>query len=161
MFFQGQYGNKIFNVPEYYLNSAHGTGNVYADIRSKHWAGTYVANRTFWTPNPNGTVPDLDPTDRPRNYRASNFYVKDGSYLRFQDIRLTYNIPERFLKKCYLSNASVFVSSHNLLTFTKYNGFDPEVGKNSGEESNNLYAGIDHGNYPQARSFLAGFKVTF
>ncbi|MDR1811045.1 MAG: TonB-dependent receptor [Prevotella sp.] len=161
LFFQGQYGNQIFNVPEYYLNSAHGTGNVYADIRSKHWAGTYVADRQFWTPNPDGTVPDLDMADRPRNFRASNFYVKDGSYMRLQDVRLTYNIPPKFLKKIYLSNASVFVSSHNLLTFTKYNGFDPEVGKNSGEESNNLYAGIDHGNYPQARSFLAGFKITF
>lgn len=161
MFFQGQYGNKIFNVMEYYLNSAHGTGNVYADLRSKHWAGSYVDNRSFFPENPNGTVPDLDPADRPKNFRASDFYVKDGSYLRFQDIRLTYNLPEKFLEKIHMSSAAVYVSSHNLLTFTKYNGFDPEVGKNPGEEGNNLYMGIDHGNYPQVRSFMAGIKATF
>ena len=161
MFFQGQLGNKIFNVMDYYLNSAHGTGNVYADLREKHWAGEYVANRQFFTPNPTGSVPDLDMADRPKNFRASDFYIKDGSYLRFQNVRLSYNLPENFQKKLHLSNATVYVSSHNLLTFTKYNGYDPEVGKNVGEEGNNLYIGIDHGNYPQARSFLAGIKVTF
>ena len=161
LFFQGQWGNKIFNVMEYYLCSAHGTGNVYADLRSRHWSGTDVADRSFWPANPGGTVPDLDPADRPRNFRASDFYVKDGSYVRFQDIRLSYNLPEKFLNKIYISNATVYVSAHNLLTYTKYNGFDPEVGKNPGEENNNLYMGVDHGTYPQARSFLAGLKLTF
>ncbi len=161
MFFQGQWGNKIFNVMDYYLNSAHGTGNVYADLRSKHWSGGYVADRVFFRKNPNGSVPDLDPADRPRNFRASDFYVKDGSYIRFQNVRLSYNLSPATLKKLKLSNATIYISSHNLLTFTKYNGFDPEVGRNPGSETNNLYMGIDHGNYPQARSFLAGIKITY
>jgi TonB-linked SusC/RagA family outer membrane protein len=151
MFFQGQWGNKIFNVMEYYLNSAHETCNVYADLISKVWSST----------NPNGNIPELSLADKPRNFRASDFYVKDGSYARLKDLTLNYNIPEKFLKRLFLSTASVYISSYNLLTFTKYDGLDPEVGKISGEESNNLYFGVDHGNYPQARSFLVGIKVTF
>lgn len=159
MFFQGQTGNDIFNVMEYYLNSAHGTGNVYANIRSNHWAGSYVANRSFFPANPNGTVPDLDAADRPRNFRASDFYVKDGSYLRLKNVQLNYNLPQQVCKALKLDQLTVYVGAYNLLTFTKYNGFDPEVGRNVGSESNNLYMGVDHGNYPQARTITAGIKV--
>ncbi len=159
LFFQGQTGNDIFNVMEYYLNSAHGTGNVYANIRSNHWAGSYVANRSFFPANPNGTVPDLDAADRPRNFRASDFYVKDGSYLRLKNVQLNYNVPQQVCKALKLDQLTVYVGAYNLLTFTKYNGFDPEVGRNVGSESNNLYMGVDHGNYPQARTITAGIKV--
>ncbi|HQB27427.1 MAG TPA: TonB-dependent receptor [Paludibacter sp.] len=159
LFFQGQTGNKIFNVMEYYLNSAHGTGNVYANIRSNHWAGSYIASRSFFPANPNGTVPDLDGADRPRNFRASNFYVKDGSYLRLKNVQLNYNVPQQVCKTLKLDQLTVYVGAYNLLTFTKYNGFDPEVGRNVGSESNNLYMGVDHGNYPQARTITAGIKV--
>lgn len=161
MFFQGQWGNKIFNVMEYYLNSAHGTGNVYADLRQNHWSGSYVADRQFWPANPNGTVPDLDTADRPFNYRASDFYVKNGSYVRLKDVRFTYTLPSKLAQKLYMQDALVYVSAYNLLTFTKYNGLDPEVGRNDGTESSNLYLGVDHGNYPQSRQFMVGLKLTF
>lgn len=159
LFFQGQTGNKIFNVMEYYLNSAHGTGNVYTDIRSRHWAGSDVASRTFFPENLNGTVPDLDAADRPRNFRASDFYVKDGSYLRLKNIQLNYNVPQDVCKSLKLEQLTVYVGAYNLLTFTRYNGFDPEVGRNVGSETNNLYMGVDHGNYPQSRTITAGIKI--
>ena len=150
LFFQGQYGNELFNTMDYYLYSTHGTGNVYADLRSKHWS----------VDNPNGTIPDLAQADRPRNFRASDLYIQDGSYLRLKNVTFTYNLPADFLKKIHFANASIYLSAQNLLTFTKYDGFDPEVGKQSGEESNNLYMGVDTGNYPQARSLIFGLKVT-
>lgn len=161
MFFQGQWGNKIFNVMEYYLNSAHGTGNVYADLRSKCWSGTYDPEKSFYPANPQGTVPELDEADRPKNFRASDFYVKDGSYCRLKNVQLTYNLPQKVLKKLQLSNASIYVSAQNLLTFTKYDGFDPEIGRDESNTGNNLYLGVDHGNYPQSRSFMAGIKITY
>ena len=58
-----------------------------------------------------------------------------------------------------MENLSFSLTAYNLLTFTGYDGFDPEVGKVSGTESNNLSMGVDHGNYPQARSFTLGFKI--
>lgn len=159
IFFQGQTGNKVFNVMDYYLNSAHGTGNVYADIRSKHWSGSYRSARSFFPANPNGNVPDLDVVDKPLNFRASNFYIKDGSYLRLKTVQLNYNLPVAWCQKLYVNNLSVYIGGFNLLTLTKYNGFDPEIGKNPGSEGNNLYMGVDHGNYPQARTITAGVKI--
>ena len=151
LFFQGQAGNKIFNVMDYYLNNA-SSGNVYADIRNKHWSGQLIDDRKFFPRN-------LDANDMPRNFRASDFYVKDGSYIRLQELRFTYNFTEAVCSRLYLSNLSLYVGAYNLVTFTGYNGFDPEVGKIVGTESNNLNMGVDHGNYPQARTFTIGFKI--
>jgi TonB-linked SusC/RagA family outer membrane protein len=163
VFFQGQAGNKIFNVMEYYLNSAHGTGNVYADIRSNHWSGgttyAYRTDRSFFPENINATVPDLSTNDAAKNFRGSDFYIKDGSYLRLKNIQLSYNCPESLLKNLKLRSLTFYVGAYNLLTFTKYNGLDPEVGKVIGTESNGLNIGIDHGNFPQARMILSGIKI--
>ena len=161
VFLQGQVGNDIFNVMEYYLNSNHGTGNVYTELRQNHWAGDYVANRSFWPANPTASVPDLRQADNSKNYRASDFYVKNGSYMRLKDVRLSYNVPQHLVSKLHLQGLQAYISAYNLLTFTKYNGLDPEVGRNSGSESNNLYMGVDHGNYPQARNFTFGLNLTF
>ena len=162
LFFQGQTGNKIFNVMDYYLNNA-AQGNVYADIRDKHWSGGEeyaIDSRRFFTQNLDASVPDLRGSDKARNFRASDFMVKDGSYIRLKEVRLTYNFNNKLTSRWHLTNLSMFVGAYNLLTLTGYNGFDPEVGKVSGTESNNLSMGVDHGNYPQARSFTFGLNIT-
>lgn len=159
LFFQGQAGNEIFNVMEYYLNNA-ASGNLYADIREKHWSGQLEESRKFFPLNTtNATVPDLSSNDAPRNFRASDFYIKDGSYLRLKELRLTYNFDDKLISKLHLSNMALTLGAYNLFTFTHYNGFDPEVGKVAGEEGNNLNMGVDHGNYPQARTFTVGLKI--
>lgn len=159
IFFQGQTGNKIFNVMDYYLYNA-ASGNVYADLRSKHWSGQIEGmGREYFALNTSATIPDLRNGDTNRNFRASDFFVHDGSYLRMKEVRLTYNVPEEILSKLKISNLSLSVSAYNLLTFTSYNGLDPEVGKVVGTEGNNLNMGVDQGNYPQARSFTFGIKL--
>ncbi|HIX26480.1 MAG TPA: TonB-dependent receptor [Candidatus Barnesiella excrementigallinarum] len=158
LFFQGQTGNKIFNVMDYYLYNA-AEGNVYADIREQHWSGQLSEDRMFFPKNLDATVPDLDPSDRARNFRASDFFVKDGSYVRLKELRLTYTFPKNLISKWRMSNLALSLTAYNLLTFTAYDGFDPEVGKVVGTESNNLSMGVDHGNYPQARSFTIGLKI--
>ena len=69
LFFQGQTGNKIFNVMDYYLYNA-AEGNCYADLREKHWSGQISEPRAFYPLNTNNEVPDLDPNDAARNFRA-------------------------------------------------------------------------------------------
>jgi len=155
--FQGQTGNKIFNVMDFYLNNA-ASGNLYADIRDKHWSGQVNPDRGFFPMNMNTTIPDLDPSDAARNFRASDFYVKDGSYLRLKELRFTYSFKPEVCKQLHVSSLAAFVGAYNLLTITKYNGFDPEVGRVSGTEDNNLNMGVDHGNYPQSRTFTLGIK---
>ena len=161
IFFQGQIGNKIFNVMDYYLNNAAENYNLYADIREKHWSGQLREDREFIPLNLNGSVPDLRTSDINRNFRASDFMIQDGSYMRLKELRLTYNFNKKVCTRLHTSNLSMFLGGYNLLTFTKYNGFDPEVGKVAGTEGNNINMGIDHGNYPQSRTVTVGLKVTF
>ena len=159
IFFQGQTGNKIFNVMDYYLYNG-ASGNCYADIRSKHWSGQIDGSgREFFPKNLNASVPDLDNGDAARNFRSSDFFVQDGSYLRLKQLMFTYNFPQSILSKLKISSLAISLTGYNLLTFTGYDGFDPEVGRVSGTEGNNLSMGVDQGNYPQARSFTFGVKL--
>lgn len=159
VFLQGQGGNKIFNVMDYYLYNA-AEGNVYADIRSKHWSGQLEGQgRTFFPLNTDATVPDLSNNDAPRNFRASDFFIQKGDYLRLKQVQLTYNFPSSLLSQVGIKSLALSLTAYNLLTITGYDGFDPEVGKVSGTEQNNLSMGVDQGNYPQARSFTFGVKL--
>ena len=158
IFLQGQTGNKIFNVMDNVLYNA-ANGNVYADLRSQHWSGQLTEVRSFFPLNTGATVPDLRLSDQNQNFRASDFFVHDGSYLRMKEVRLSYNVPQSFLQKVGISSLAFSLTATNLLTLTGYNGLDPEVGRVVGTEGNNLSMGVDFGNYPQARSFTFGVKL--
>jgi TonB-linked SusC/RagA family outer membrane protein len=159
-FFQGQTGNKVFNVMDYYLNNASSGYNLYADIREKQWSGQLREDRAFLPLNLDGSVPDLRNSDLNRNFRASDFMLHDGSYIRLKELRLSYHFDTKICSRLFVQNLSMFVGAYNLVTFTAYNGFDPEIGKLAGTESNNINMGIDHGTYPQSRTVTIGLKVT-
>lgn len=156
-FFQGQTGNKLFNVTDYYLYNA-AEGNNVADYSSRHWAASDDTQRPWFTPNPNAEIPRASTGDTNRNFRASDFFVKDGSYCRLKELRLSYSFKPEMIKRIGLSSLTLSFSAYNLCTWTKYDGFDPEVGRLEGTESTNTAMGVDHGNYPQARSFTFGVK---
>lgn len=156
-FFQGQAGNKIFNVMDYYLYNA-SNGNVCKDYASMHWSGQQSEERAWFPLNTNTNIPEARSSDPNRNFRASDFFVHDGSYCRLKELRLSYSFKPELIKRIGLSSLTLSATAYNLCTWTKYNGFDPEVGKLDGTEGNNLSMGVDHGNYPQARSFTFGLK---
>lgn len=159
LFFQGQTGNKVFDVMDYYLYNA-SEGNVYADLRSKHWSGQISGmGREYFPLNTDTDIPDLRSSDTNRNFRASDFFIHDGSYMRLKQASLVYNIPTSLLAKLHLTSLSLSLTGYNLITWTGYHGLDPEIGKVVGTESNNLSMGVDQGNYPQSRSFVFGVKL--
>ena len=158
IFFQGQTGNKVFNVMDNFLYNAAGMHNVSADLREKHWSGQLIEGREFFPLNTDASIPDLRDSDPNQNFRASDFFVHDGSYVRLKEMRLTWTMPEHILQKIGFSSMAISLTGYNLLTFTSYNGFDPEVGRVVGTEGNNLNMGVDYGNYPQTRSFTLGLK---
>jgi hypothetical protein len=89
-------------------------------------------------------------------------FVEDGSYLRLKNVSLGYNIPSGYLSRIKLRTARIYISATNLLTFTKYTGFDPEVNSVSGSGiESNLGVGTDNGSYPQARTITLGLNMTF
>jgi hypothetical protein len=90
------------------------------------------------------------------NWRSSELYIKDGSFLRLRTAQLGYTIPFQLSKKASIQRLRVFVSAENLITLTGYNGFDPEVA--SGGYTT---IGIDRGIYPQSRTISVGANISF
>ncbi|NJO68942.1 MAG: SusC/RagA family TonB-linked outer membrane protein [Bacteroidetes bacterium] len=108
--------------------------------------------------NPNAEVPRLRAGTNFSQASTNSRYVEDGSYLRIQNIVLGYNLPDKWANTLHLSKLRVYMNAQNLYTFTKYSGWDPEVGS-IGQSS--LQTGIDGGHYPVARVFMMGVQVGF
>lgn len=106
-----------------------------------------------------------DVTDIPKaswsntdNSRISTRFIEDASYLRVKTVTLSYDLPQSLLSKINLAGVRVYATGENLLTFTDYSGFDPEVNAFGGS---NTLQGIDYGTYPQTRNIIFGLNVTF
>lgn len=147
MFFQGSYGNDIVNVSSIGNTLDYGFGlNMVKDVFYDHW-----------TPeNTNAKYPVIS---RNASMRYSDRLVEDGSFLRLRNIQLNYNVATKKLGMVWLRNFQVYASGQNLLTFTKYSWWDPEV--NSQGSANSTAQGIDHYSYPTAKTVTLGIKVGF
>ena len=139
---QGSYGNDIYNA------SRMETEGMY-DGKNQ---STVVLDR-WQVPGQITSVPKA-------GFRMfnSSYFVENGSYLRVKDITLSYSLPSRLLSKFGITKLQPYFTATNLITFTKYNGMDPEVNQwgNSGSVQ-----GIDWGTYPQSKSFVFGLNVEF
>lgn len=148
VFLQGSYGAKIYNFLRWQTEG----------MKSPYWNQTKdVLYNRYTAANPNGELPRFT-ADNVNNRYVSDRYIEDGSYLRIQNISLGYRLPAKIAGKALLSNARVYVTAQNLYTFTKYSGYDPEIGAyNSGVKLQN----VDMGHYPVPRTFTAGINVEF
>jgi TonB-linked SusC/RagA family outer membrane protein len=150
LYIQGVQGNKVYNGAKVIGQGMLRLFNATTDVLDA------------WTPqNPDTDVPRAVSGDPNQNSRTSDRFLEDGSYLRVKNLSIGYTFPASTLgglTNNVISKIRVYVSSQNLLTFTKYTGYDPEVGARNG---NLLIQGIDYGQYPQARTFLFGINVGF
>jgi TonB-linked SusC/RagA family outer membrane protein len=143
IFFQFSYGNEAFNANRLIFE---GSGRVQTNMLATYkdrWTPENQSNRYFRT---NGQGP----------YAYSNRVVEDASFLRLKTVSLGYNFTPRLLRRIGLKSARVYASAQNLLTWTKYEGFDPEVsGKNSA-----LTPAFDYSVYPRAKTIIGGINIT-
>ncbi|MEM1327022.1 MAG: TonB-dependent receptor [Bacteroidota bacterium] len=148
MFWNGVQGNDIYNGTKVLTEGGLRLFN----------AGTAVLDA--WTPNNTDTdVPRMVNGDPNQNTRTSDRFIEDGSFLRLQNLRIGYRIPESLLEKSgFIRNLNIYVSGANLLTFTNYSGYDPEIGSRF---NNLLTVGIDYGQYPRPRTLLFGIQAGF
>ncbi len=142
MFFQGVYGNEIFNAFKYYNY----------DVSKKYAMAADYMN--YWPENRSGKMFGLNAaTAQPnKNLRVSDFYIEDGSYLRMKNLQLGYTFRNA---TPWMASARVYLSAQNVFTLTKYSGLDPEIGGGT------LSQGVDYGTYPQARTMSIGATLTF
>jgi TonB-linked SusC/RagA family outer membrane protein len=147
VFFQGQFGNQIYNQTRQILESQSDPNNQ----------STRVLNH--WTPtNTNTDIPRPVRNDPAGNNRFSTRWLEDGSYVRLKNVTLAYTIPAAISKHAAIQNLRVYVTAQNLITWTHYLGYDPEVSSNP---FSTTAPGIDYGVYPQSRTFTAGVNATF
>lgn len=90
-----------------------------------------------------------------QNWRSSDLFVHDGSFLRLRSIQVGYTLPKELTSKLFMNRLRVYLGAENLFTLTRYHGFDPEI------SSGGTSLGIDKGVYPQPRTFTIGANVTF
>ncbi len=152
VFFQGVQGNKIYNALR---------ATTEGMVRFFN-AGTRVLDA--WTPTHTNTdVPRAISSDPNQNARPSGRFLEDGSYLRLKNIMLSYTIPAKSLQSLtqgVVNGFRIYISAQNLLTFTKYTGFDPEVG-NRAPSGSSLTNGIDYAVYPQPKAYQIGIQANF
>lgn len=140
VFGQGVAGNKVFQgLRRLDINNANHSTRALG-----RWTGDGSSN----------DFPRLTDADTNNNFaNPSDFYLEDGSYFRFKTVQLGYTLPQDWTQRIRLQKARLYVMAENLLTFTRYSGFDPEIGGG--------IMSIDRGIYPQARSFMFGLNVAF
>ncbi|WP_128544398.1 SusC/RagA family TonB-linked outer membrane protein [Larkinella soli] len=151
--FQFVYGNDIFNTAGLFqsVNGDYFDNQTRDQLRRWQKPGdvTDVPRAEFGAANGTGT---------------SSRWVQDGSFLRLKTVTLGYNLPSRLVKKAFIQTARVYVSGLNLLTFTDYNGYDPEVSTqyvNSTNQQANIALGHDFYTPPQARTITFGVNLGF
>lgn len=146
-FLQGSQGNDVFNLSEM-RNYAYDQGmNIERKVYYESWREGQD--------NSHANYPKIENVG-PLKY--SDRFLENGSYLRLKNVSLAYNFPcEKWSTRNWLSGIRVFVSAQNWLTFTKYNGVDPEVSSKGGD----LNAGIDHLTYPNSKTVSMGLSVKF
>jgi hypothetical protein len=139
-FLSGVQGNKVYNLSRYTYENALGQRNVLGGLVNR-WSPTNP-NNEYASGFQGGRLP------------ISDRFVEDGSFIRLKNVTLGYTLPA--FKG--VNRIRVYVSGNNLVTITKYSGFDPEVNSFGGSNSQ---VGVDNLVYPVARTFLAGIQVMF
>lgn len=139
LFFQGVYGNQIYNAVRL-RTEGDGTQSTLSTTMRNVWSKE----------NPSGTIPNPGASGSSRNFESSDRYVENGNYLRLKNFQVGYTLPSDWCSKVGIGSCRIYITSSNLLTFTPYTGYDPEVG-----------GGVDWGNYPQSRTITLGTNINF
>ena len=179
IFLNGSYGNKVLNYNMLgqgynglvHMNSTWTNQHVSIADRARLVAidpakvytdgSTYLDDITNVTVSNSGTkTPRPTISDPNDNDRLSDRYIEDGSYLRIKNITLGYTFPKSVLQKAKIENVRIYMNVQNLYTFTKYTGYDPEVGAST-QDSTGLTFGVDNGRYPSPMTCSFGLNITF
>jgi TonB-linked SusC/RagA family outer membrane protein len=140
--FTGAFGHQIFNGAQRQDLQYTNRPISYLD----RWTGEGTSNE----------IPRYTWSDVNNNYRVSDLYVENGSYLRMRNIQVGYTLPKKLMERLKIGAWRFYISGENLLTFTSYSGAEPEIGAMSSVD-----VGIDRGVYPAARTYRFGTSISF
>jgi hypothetical protein len=147
--FQGVYGNEILNLSRRYIANGEGNFNNTTELLNRYQSEGNVGD---------GNTNRANRKSQGDNGRTSTWHIEDGSYLRLQNLYLGYNLPKKLLSKVNINSAKVYLSGTNLVTWTNYSGYNPEVSQDS---QGSLARGLDYGNYPLPKTYTVGINLSF
>lgn len=161
---QGQFGGDILNwarsriegLSSIWDNQSNDVMKRAQAIRIDPNGGDEIAN--LMLANRSNGIPRFSNLDANGNQRMSDRWLEDATYLRIQNISLAWNLPQKWAKKAYLSNAKIYFNVQNVYTFTNYKGYDPEIGAYN---QSSLLQNIDRGRYPTPRTYTLGLNLSF
>jgi len=165
IYLNGAYGYDVLNysrvviegMTSIYSNQA-ATVADRARVALKDPEGSDLDPANVYLANPDATLPRPTTTDNNRNNRMSDRFIEDGSYLRIQNISLSYTVPQNISRLAKIERLRVFITGQNLFTLTNYSGYDPEIGSFN---QNSRMQNIDMGRYPTPRMVSFGLDVEF
>ena len=128
------YGSVAYPLSQQYW------GNILTDVVGNYWS-------LGENENPNAKYPRLTFGGNSNNYRTSTYWMRDGSYLRLKNLELGYTLPTQWTRSLYLNKVRIYLMGTNLLTFSSFKLWDPEMGSGTGEK------------YPLSRTYTIGLTV--
>jgi len=140
----GSYGNDVLNAIKPYSATGEGYYNSEKGLFDRAWNGENSTNKQ----------PIIKAVDQNQNFRYSDYFIEDGSYIRLKNVQLAYNLPSLILNPIRIKGAKIYISAENLYTITPFSGLDPDMGGRPTER------GIDWGHYPLPKRFTIGIKMT-
>ena len=143
--FTGSYGNDMLNAAQPYLSNGGEIYNSYAGTLNNAWNGEGSTN----------SEPRLSIDDPNANFRYSDYYIEDGSYVRLQNIQFGYTFSEKLQEKFSLNRARFYMSAENVFTLTSFSGLETDVGGSA------TLRGVEWGNYPVPRTLSFGLNLGF
>ena len=165
------YGNKVMNWLRVTMDNPNTTANKfrraadYAKIGLINEKGSDTDIYNVYVESAGRWIPRMSSGDVNDNDRISSLYIEDGSYIRVQNVSLAYRFPHKWMEKIHIASCRLSLNIQNLYTFTRYTGYDPEIGmtmdqySTSGQDA--LMNGIDTGRYPTPRIFTLGLNIGF
>ena len=139
----GTVGNEIYNASKIDMIGMHNWANQTTDVL-----------RRWRIP---GQITDIPKADELYNVKASTRWIEDGSHLKIKNITLSYDIKHPALRKANISRIQPYITLDNMITFTNYSGYDPEMSLSS----NAVQMGIDYGVYPCIKTVMFGVNIDF
>ncbi|HEX3008903.1 MAG TPA: TonB-dependent receptor [Bacteroidales bacterium] len=159
LFLQGVYGNEIYNGTKVITQGMKRLFNQEVDVLD-----------AWKTPGQKTDIPRAVDGDPNKNTRTSDRFIEDGSYMRIKNLTVGYTLAKMpsFWGNA-ISGLRIYVTAQNLLTLTKYTGYDPEVASRdnntlldaTARNNNTLLNGVDFGQYPQPRTLIIGARLSF
>ena len=164
LFFNFQLGNDILNANKLEFTSGYTTNTNLLTMMNDRWRNVNAQGLVVRDPAElsklNANAKLWSPLTSQASFYVHSWAVEDGSFLRLNNVTLSYSLPTTITQRLKIQTARFFVTGNNLKVFTKYSGYDPEVSTSRTSATAEITRGVDYSAYPRSRSYIVGLNLS-